>query len=234
MVSRSGPPTVAGRWSLLPAPEPDPTTRALAQAEALLDRYGVVTRGSVMAEGHAGGFASVYRVLREMEQSGRSLRGYFVETLGGAQFTQASTVDRLRTFAVTGDGADGPEAITLAATDPANPFGAALPWPDLPDVVDESATRHRPARKAGALVVMCDGRAALYVERGGKTAIAFDVDEAVLRAAAASLAHTVKDRNLGRITIEKVNGVSINGTAFAQALLEAGFSPVPKGVRLSA
>ena len=187
-----------------------------------------------MAEGHRGGFASIYRVLREMEQSGRSLRGYFVETLGGAQFTTSSTVDRLRTFAVTADSAEQADAITLAATDPANPFGAALPWPELPPTEIEAPTRHRPARKAGALVVMCEGRPILYVERGGKTALAFDLDESTLRAAAVSLARTVKDRNLGRMTIEKVNGLSVNGTVLATALLEAGFSPVPKGVRLSA
>ncbi|MGZ8757751.1 MAG: ATP-dependent helicase, partial [Aeromicrobium sp.] len=234
-VTRTGPPTVAGRWSLLPEPERDPTARALAQAETLLDRYGVVTRGSVAAEGLPGGFASIYRVLREMEQSGRSLRGYFVETLGGAQFTAASTVDRLRTFAVTNDSAQPGEAITLAATDPANPFGAALPWPDLPAAADNASPRgHRPGRKSGAMVVVCEGRPILYVERGGKTALAFDVDEAQFEVAAKSLAHTVQTRRLGRMTIEKVNGRSVNGTPFAKALLDAGFSPVPKGVRLSA
>ena len=233
-VTRTGPPTVAGRWSLLPEPERDPTTRALAQAETLLERYGVVTRGSVVAEGIPGGFASVYRVLREMEQSGRSLRGYFVETLGGAQFTAAATVDRLRTFAVTDDRPQIGEAITLAATDPANPFGAALPWPHLPPADDGSPPGHRPGRKSGALVVTCEGRLILYVERGGKTALAFDLDLALLDAAAKSLAHTVQTRRLGRMTIEKVNGRSVNGTPLAEALLAAGFSPVPRGVRLSA
>ncbi|MDQ3157850.1 MAG: ATP-dependent helicase [Actinomycetota bacterium] len=233
-VTRTGPPTVAGRWSLLPEPERDPTTRALAQAETLLDRYGVVTRGSVVAEGIPGGFASVYRVLREMEQSGRSLRGYFVETLGGAQFTAAATVDRLRTFAKTDDSPQIGEAVTLAATDPANPFGAALPWPDLPPAADGSPQGHRPGRKSGAIVVTCEGRLILYVERGGKTALAFDLDRAQLDAAARSLAHTLQTRRLGRMTIEKVNGRSVNGTPFAEALLAAGFSPVPRGVRLSA
>jgi len=233
-ITRTGPPTVAGRWSLLPAPERNPTTRALAQAETLLDRYGVVTRGSVAAEGLPGGFASVYRVLREMEQSGRSLRGYFVETLGGAQFTTSSTVDRLRTYAVTDDRAKADDTITLAATDPANPFGAALPWPDLPVAEDGSPHGHRPGRKAGALVVMCEGRLILYVERGGKTVLAFDLDEARLGAVAQSLAHTVQTRRLGRMTIEKVNGRSVNRTPFAEALLGAGFQPVPRGVRLSA
>jgi len=233
-VTRTGPPTVAGRWSRLPEPESDPTVRALAGAETLLDRYGVVTRGSVASEGLPGGFAAVYRVLREMEQSGRSLRGYFVETLGGAQFTTSATVDRLRTYAVTDDPSQPGAAITLAATDPANPFGAALPWPELPAADDGSPHGHRPGRKSGAIVVMYEGRLVLYIERGGKTALAFDHDEAPLGAAARSLANTLQTRRLGRMTIEKVNDRSVNGTPFAEALLLAGFSPVPRGVRLSA
>ncbi len=129
MPSRSGPPTVGGRWSLLPEPSTDETRRSHALAETLLDRYGVLTRGAVQAEGVPGGFAAVYRVLTAFEDAGRCRRGYFVEGLGAAQFASPGAVDRLRT--PTGQD-DSPRAIVLAATDPANPYGAALPWPTRP------------------------------------------------------------------------------------------------------
>ncbi|WP_443677530.1 Lhr family helicase, partial [Mycobacterium palustre] len=143
--ARAADPTVAGRWSALPAPEPDSTLRATYQAELLLNRHGVLTRGAVTAEGVPGGFAMLYKVLSTFEESGRCQRGYFVESLGGAQFAVASTVDRLRGFT---DGID-PErpqyrAVVLAATDPANPYGAALPWPARLD--DEQGAAARPAR----------------------------------------------------------------------------------------
>ena len=128
--ARPADPTVAGRWSALPAPEPDSTVRAHYQAELLLGRHGVLTRGAVAAEGVTGGFATLYKVLSTFEEAGRCQRGYFVESLGGAQFAVASTVDRLRSYS---DGIDPerPEyrAVVLAAADPANPYGAALPWP---------------------------------------------------------------------------------------------------------
>ncbi len=135
--------TVAGRWSALPPAEPDSTVRAHFTAELLLSRHGVLTKGA--AEGAPGGFAMLYKVLTAMEDSGRCQRGYFVESLGGAQFAVASTVDRLRTYL---DGVDQQRrdyhAVVLAAADPANPYGAALPWPG------DSDSGHRPGRKAGA------------------------------------------------------------------------------------
>ena len=114
---------------LLPLAEADPTVRALATAELLLERHGVVTRGSVVSESVRGGFALVYKVLSGFEESGRARRGYFVEGLGGAQFATGPTVDRLRSFSREPGASGGDTAVTLAATDPANPFGAALPWP---------------------------------------------------------------------------------------------------------
>jgi ATP-dependent helicase Lhr and Lhr-like helicase len=136
---RAGPSTAAGRWSLLPAGEPDATVRAYAVAEVLLDRYGIVTRGSVVAEGLPGGFAGVYRVLAAAEESGRVRRGYFVEGLGAAQFATTGAVDRLRAQSrplpdeLEGSGSkrrdNPPSALVLAASDPANPYGAALGWP---------------------------------------------------------------------------------------------------------
>ena len=135
-VSRTGPPETAGRWAVLPAVDADPTRRAHATAERLLDRHGVVTRGAVVSERVVGGFAAVYKVLSAFEDSGRCRRGYFVNGLGAAQFGTAGAVDRLRTFSELNPN-DKPTAVALAATDPANPYGAALPWP-------ESDGGHRP------------------------------------------------------------------------------------------
>src|SRR5690606_8137565 len=124
-LAASAPPTVAGRSSLLPAPDAAPTARAMALAEQLLARHGVVTRGAVQAEGAEGGFALVYKVLASLEETGRVRRGYFVEHLGAAQFATPATVDRLRTFHTDRTGETPPVAVTLGATDPANPYGAA-------------------------------------------------------------------------------------------------------------
>ena len=131
--TRAADPTVAGRWSALPAPEPDSTVRAHFRAELLLGRYGVLTKGSVATEGVPGGFATLYKVLTALEDAGRCQRGYFVESLGGAQFAVASTVDRLRSHqdSVDKDRA-AYQAVALAAADPANPYGSALSWPAPP------------------------------------------------------------------------------------------------------
>jgi len=229
MPTRTGPPTAAGRWSLLPPREPDPTVRAHATAEALLDRHGVVTRGAVASEGVPGGFAGIYKVLGAFEETGRVRRGYFVGSLGAAQFGTAGAVDRLRTYtAAEGD----PVALTLAATDPANPYGAALPWPDR-DPVD-SATRHRPGRKAGALVVLVDGSLVVYVERGGRTLLTFGSDEGLLQPAVRSLAAAVRAGSLGRLTVERADGERVLGTPLAAALEAAGFVASPRGLRLRA
>ncbi|MDP9797034.1 ATP-dependent Lhr-like helicase [Catenuloplanes nepalensis] len=155
MPSRGGPPTMAGRWSLLPERDPDPTQRAAVTADLLLERHGVVTRGAVAAEGPPGGFSGVYPVLAAMEERGAARRGYFVEGLGAAQFAVPGAVDRLRALADKAEdpsrrSAGGP-ALILAATDPANPFGAALPWPDRAvDSGDGSAGAAQPARSTGA------------------------------------------------------------------------------------
>lgn len=221
--SSSAPPTVAGRWSLLPAPEPNPTVRSAALAETLLERHGVVTRGAVVSEGIPGGFALAYKVLAGLEETGRTRRGYFVEGLGAAQFATPATVDRLRTFAAEPEEGATPVAVTLAATDPANPYGAALGWP--------SVEGHRPGRKAGSLVVLVDGGLAVYVERGGKTVLTFTTDDDELRAAAVSLADAIK-RSGGRLRIEKIDGEWGIGSPLGDALLNAGFAPTPQGLRL--
>ena len=219
------PPAIGGRWSLLPPPEPDAAVRATATASLLLDRYGVVTRGSVQSEGVPGGFAQTYRVLAGFEEAGHCRRGYVIEKLGAAQFAASATVDRLREFAAVPD-PPPLRAVTLAATDPASPYGAALAWPPLEGV------GHRPGRKAGALVVLVDGTLALYLERGGKSALAFTGDEAVLAAATRDLAGTARARRLDTLTIEQVNGAFVYGTGVGRALREAGFVESPRGLTL--
>jgi ATP-dependent Lhr-like helicase len=219
------PPTLGGRWSLLPEREPDAAARATATASLLLDRYGVVTRGAVQSEGVPGGFAQVYRILAGFEEAGHCRRGYVIEKLGAAQFAASATVDRLREFAAV---ADPPplRTVTLAATDPANPYGAALGWPAIEGVT------HRPGRKAGGLVVLVDGELTLYLERGGRSALAFTDVEAPLLAAARHLAETAKRRRLETLTVEQVNGEFVYGTAVGRALREAGFVESPKGLTL--
>ncbi|GAA4478584.1 ATP-dependent helicase [Rhodococcus olei] len=222
--TRSGPPSVGGRWSLLPEPEPDPTIRAHARADLLLDRYGVLTRGSVAAEDVPGGFALMYKVLRGFEDSGRCRRGYFVNGLGAAQFSTSDVVDRLRGYAEDPAGERARTAVTLAATDPANLYGAALPWP-------ATDGGHRPGRKAGALVVLVGGELALYVERGGKTLLTFTTDPGDRHAAAISLAELVDRGGVDRIVVEKVDGESVHGSPLSPVLVEAGFSATPRGLR---
>jgi len=354
--TRTGPPTVTGRWSLLPDRDPDPTRRLHAVAQALLDRHGIVTRGSVVAERIPGGFGAVYPVLRAMEEAGQCRRGYFVEGLGAAQFALPGAVDRMRAIAAAqeaaaeglpsgsgysgsrysgsrysgsaysggvgswgahdggadsesgyGTGADsrsvpggagpgepepgaggpepgadrpepgaggsaadghrplwpgepppptsthgasgnawssggrgsdgaageagnaGPPITVLAAADPANAFGSALPWPARPGEVPGA---HRPGRKAGALVVLSGGNLVLYVERGGKTLLSWTSDPEILVPAAAGLAEAVRGGALGRLTVERADGTGVYDTPLAQALAAAGFRPTPRGLRL--
>ena len=226
-VTRSGPPETAGRWALLPELDTDPTRRAKATAERLLDRHGVVIRGAVVSERVPGGFAAVYKVLAAFEESGRCRRGYFVDGLGAAQFGTSGAIDRLRTFSELPPDAK-PSAVALAATDPANPHGAALPWPP-------SESGHRPGRKAGAIVVHVDGALALYVERGGRTLLTWSDDPDVLGPAAAALADTVRRGTLGKLTVEKADGAQLLGggaTPLRAALDGAGFVATPQGLRL--
>jgi ATP-dependent Lhr-like helicase len=230
MPTRSGPPTVAGRWSLAPMREADPTRRAHARAEAFLERHGVLTRGALATERVDGGFAGIYRVLRAMEEAGRCRRGYVVEGLGAAQFAVPGAIDQLRALAREAEQPGGPPtAVVLAATDPAQAWGAALPWPDT--VGD---AKHRPGRKAGALVVLVDGVPALYVERGGRSLLSFTEREEVLRVAAHALAGAVREGWLGSLAVERTDGVGSLTSHLADVLTEAGFRATPKGLRLRA
>ncbi|MGW1539986.1 ATP-dependent helicase [Streptomyces sp. NPDC002309] len=337
--SRSGPPTVAGRWSLLPAQEPDATVRAHALARTLLDRHGVVTRGAVAAEGVEGGFSATYRILSAFEDSGQARRGYVVEGLGAAQFAMDGAVDRLRAVAHArdrgeappdpafgsgsphGDGSPGSafggapdgffspadalgpfddhayqgdeaydtpdgeaplahpvpgeyvsprdhaaaartptwqnggrsphtpgsparrdrpgaasRAVVLAAADPANAYGAALPWPEPP-----TGAGHKPGRKAGSLIVLVDGEPALYMERGGKTLLAWPTDHDAaptddprLTDAAEALATAARAGSLGTVTVERINGTAALTSPVGTLLEGAGFIATPRGLRLRA
>ena len=224
MPVRSGPPQTAGRWAVLPERDGDPTRRAHARAEHLLERHGVVTRGAVVSERVVGGFAGVYKVLSAFEDTGRCRRGYFIEGLGAAQFGSAGAIDRLRTFSEpeTAKGGGKPTVVALAATEPA----------------DAERAGHRPGRKAGALVVVVDGELTVYVERGGRTLLTWTEDQDVLTPAMSALADAARRGALGRLTVEKADGQALIGsggeTPIRQALSAAGFVATPKGLRLRA
>ena len=222
-LNRLGPPAAAGRWSLvepLLAPTPTPTEVAHATALQLLERHGVLTREAVLGEGVEGGFAAVYPVLKALEERGQVRRGYFVAGLGAAQFALPGAVDRLRTARETGD--DGLTPVVLAATDPAQPFGATLPWPESPG---------RPARAAGAFVVLLGGEAAVFVERGGRSLASFP---AAHRHAhwAQGLASLVKDGRLSRLEITKIDGAPAVESPLADVLRTAGFADGYRGLTL--
>lgn len=201
----------------------DPTVTALARADLLLDRYGVLTRGCLQSEDSPGGFSQLYRIYSEAEDRALVRRGYFIEGLGAAQFAAPATVDALRSAADRLGSRDeqprrtateevfGTFTVTLlAATDPANPYGAALTWPELPKLAEGSAPlRHRPARKAGACIVLVDGAPVLYLERGAKTLLIFTTDPVLLEAAAPAIARMMDSGGMDKISIEKVNDVEL-------------------------
>jgi ATP-dependent Lhr-like helicase len=175
----------------------------------LLERHGVLTREAVRGEGHPGGFAAVYGVLRAMEESGRARRGYFVAGLGGAQFSLLGAVDRLRSFRDERTG-----TLVLAATDPANPYGSVLPWPVK-----------GPQRAAGAYVVLRDGGPCLYLERGGRSLLSLRPhDGSWEESAVSSLAQLVSDGRFRRLALERFD------EALTPVLRDAGFVPSPKGL----
>ena len=223
-----GPPEAAGRWSLVgsgvweaAATPSSPTERLHQLALALLDRHGVLVRESVMAEGLEGGFSAVYPMLRALEEAGRIRRGYFVAGLGAAQFALAGALDRLRSVreleAATGD---APDVHLLAAADPANPYGAAIPWPR------RGETDKRPfQRAAGAYVVLVDGLAALYLDRGGsslQTLPAFD-DPATASAALAALRGLLADGSRRELVVSRVDGEPAGRSPWYETLMRGGF-----------
>lgn len=237
--ARASDPTVSGRWSLLPPPEPSATLRAHAWADLLLARHGVVTKGAVAAEGLPGGFAAVYKVLTALEESGQCQRGYFVESLGGAQFSGPASVERLRSYQELSPARDrGQPSCVLAATDPANPFGAALPWPARTSS-DEAAPSRRPGRRPGALVVLHEGELVWYLERGGRTMLVFADEDGPHQSVARALAELVRSGRLASIVVERLEGAFAldpglppAAASAARALAEAGFARTPRGLRL--
>ena len=219
---RAGPRAAAGRWSLvspLLEPGPAPTEAAHARAMQLLERHGVLTREAVLGEGVPGGYAGVYAVLRALEESGKVRRGYFVDGLGAAQFAVPGAIDRLRELREPGS---QPLTVTLASADPAQPYGAALPWP-------ESAGR--PARVAGAYVVLLDGAPAAFLERGARTLLTFDLADAGA-AIADALASLVKDGRVKRIELAKIDGEPASTSPLATALRDVGFVDGYRGLVL--
>lgn len=172
-------------------------------------------------------------MLSAFEETGQARRGYVVEGLGAAQFAMDGAVDRLRALSTSRETRTGPgtHTVVLAAADPANAYGAALPWPEQP-----AGVTHRPGRKAGALVVLVDGELVLYVERGGKSLLAWPGpdDSERLRSAAEALALAVRDDALGRLTVERTNGESALTSPLGRALEAAGFHATPRGLRLRA
>ena len=227
-----GPPEAAGRWSLVePIEGVTPTERLHAQALALLERHGVLTREAVVSEGLEGGFAGVYPVLRALEEAGRIRRGYFVDGLGAAQFALAGALDRLRAVRDGEEGSAAPAVHVLAAADPANPYGAALAWPRRGD--DD----RRPfQRAAGAYVVLVDGIAALYLERGGATIQSLTAadDPDVAGAALRGLTSIVGTGRARELVIRKVDGVAVGESTWRERLLQAGFSAGYRGLVLRA
>lgn len=232
-------PQDSGRFSRVDTLLQEPveaTVAALARADLLLDRYGVLTRGCLQVEDSAGGFSQLYRIYSAAEDRALVRRGYFIEDLGAAQFAAPATVDLLRSTADNLSIPAGPQGFgasayaphrtdteqvygtftvtLLAATDPANPYGAALSWPAIPSFAHEGegTVKHRPARKAGACVVLVDGAPVLYVERGAKTLLAFTTDPVLLEAAAPALARLVSAGGAEKISVEKVNDVELLGT----------------------
>ena len=220
------PPDMVGRWSLTPTPDSDPTRRSVALGESLLDRYGVVTRGSVVAEDILGGFALAYKTLSGFEESGKAMRGYLVEGLGASQFSTPATIDRLRGHQDTDDvvgwpsGARDPQVHVLAATDPANPYGAALPWP-----------AQGPTRSAGAMVVLVDGLLAAHITRGGRTMTTFfdffpDGVGDPMPLVVDALTQAVRAGRMQPLSVEKLNG----GPAFS--LKDFGATVTHKGAKI--
>jgi ATP-dependent helicase Lhr and Lhr-like helicase len=217
---------VQGRWSLT-APlfraEVDTGSRRRALAELLLERYGILTREQVLAEGIPGGFSGIYSELSQLETLGVARRGYFVEGLGGAQFALPGAVERLR---AQSDREDPP--IVLAAVDPAQPYGAALPWPSRED-------SRRPARVAGAYVVLSGGEPILYLDRGGRALQTLvDADDSRLQPALSALVEHVHRGAIKRLALEKVDGEPAMGSWLGPSLVALGFQEGPRRLTLSA
>jgi ATP-dependent helicase Lhr and Lhr-like helicase len=232
---RVAPPSAEGRWSLLrdrTAQHVSPTEAAAALAQQLLSRYGVLTREVAAAEGIAGGFGAVYDVLKAMEEAGRIRRGYFVGGVGATQFAVPAALDLLRSLR---DLPDEPEVVVIAATDPANPYGTILHWPET---TGDDAGGRGPTRSVGALVVLVNGALAAYISRGARQLTAFLPEEepargTVARALAGRLAALARGEDGGiPLLIADINGTSASEHPLAPYLVDAGFSPSAMGLQM--
>lgn len=231
--SRRRAPATSGRFSLVPRPDVDTTVRAADIAPWLLDRHAVVTRGSMTGERYPGGFALAYKVFSAMEDAGSAVRAYAVEGLGGAQFTTIGVIDKLRDADVRqrrqAESATPPAPpVVVAATDPAQPYGAAIPWP----VRVAEDLGHRPGRKAGAAVVLDEGAPVLFLERGGKSLLTWPLTPDRVTAAASALAATVRRGGLPPPHLARIDSVNALTSPTAPALVAAGFIETPRGLRL--
>ena len=225
------PPSAEGRWSVLEAAPSSPTAWATALTRQLLARHGVVSREVTALEPVAGGFSTVYPVLRRLEDTGRVRRGYFVAGLGGAQFAEPGAVDRLR---AERDPAPDARAVTLAATDPANPYGALVEWP-----LWSGAPALRASRVAGARVVLVDGHAAAWIARGDRQLLMAVPDDEPergrrTRAVARELVRTAQQSTADRRgwLIADVNGTPAAASPLAACFVEAGFVVTSGGLQL--
>ena len=247
---RTTPPTAQGRWSLLPLRPAGQsaedlrraaTERSHALALQLLNRYGVLLRESVAAENVPGGFSAVYDVLKALEESGRIRRGYFVGGLGATQFALPAAVDLLRQLR-TEPPAEKPEFVQLAATDPANPYGSVLRWPDLPVMDEDSESAPRIlTRAAYAEVILRNGQLVAWLKRGNPNLLVFlPAEEPERSQAAAGLAHFLCTRGQQRmhasnhegVLITTINGQPVAAHSMARFLMDAGFHPGPLGMHL--
>ena len=246
------PPSAEGRWTAIPSAQKASLTEwAATVAQQLLTRHGVVARDIVAVEQLPGGFSTVYPVLRRLEETGRVRRGYFVSGLGAAQFAQPGAVDLLR---AAREEPEEPRTVTLAATDPANPYGAVLPWPEwtappaATDLTEKQATAGskaspstllRASRSAGARVVLVDGRLTAWIARGDRilrvSLPAEDPDRSRVGRALArelvALAHRAPEGSRGWL-IEEINGVSAAKDGAAPFLIESGFAITAMGLQL--
>jgi ATP-dependent Lhr-like helicase len=198
----------------------------------MLERHGIVTRETVLAEGVPGGFSALYGELSNLEVLGTARRGYFVEGLGGAQFALAGAVERLRSLPRVDE-----ELVVLAATDPAQPYGASLKWPRRPGDDGDGETRggRRPSRVAGAFVLLRNGEPIVYLERGGKGLLRLTALEGErLEAALRFIVEQVSERRLPRLGLERIDGESIVGHELEAVLVEAGFERQPRRLVASA
>ena len=232
---RMAPPTAEGRWSLMTermGANVSVTESATALAQQLLARYGVLTREVAAAEGIVGGFSAVYDVLKALEDAGRIRRGYFASGVGATQFALPAALDLLRSLK---DIPDEPEVVVLAATDPANPYGTILRWPEssrgLPSrSAPEGRAKAGPTRSAGSLVVIINGALAAYISRGARQLLAFlPEDEPARSTTGRALATTLAQLGL---LVQEINGVAASDHALAPYLVESGFSPSAMGFQI--